>query len=165
MDDAVLVGGFERIGNLLGDEQGLIGRDRPCRKAVGKCRPLDQLHHEGVHAARLFDAVDSSDVRVIQRGERPGLALESGEPLRVLGKALGQDLDRHVALQLAVPGPIDLAHAAGPDGGEDFVRTEASAGLQGQDGAPQDCIRQPPVKALRGLGVLGGRSRPSTLTR
>ena len=32
---------------------------------------------------------------------------------------------------LAVPRPIDLAHAA-PNGGEDFVRAEASAGLSGQ---------------------------------
>ena len=29
-------------------------------------------------------------------------------------------------------GPIDLAHAAGAEGGEDFVRAEAGAGGQGQ---------------------------------
>jgi hypothetical protein len=84
--------------------------------AIGKRRPLHQLHHEGVHAARLFDAVDGRDVRMIQSGKRARFALESSEPLCVLGEGVGQDLDCHAALQLVVARPIDLAHAAGPDG-------------------------------------------------
>jgi hypothetical protein len=98
-------------------------------KAIGKRRLLDQLHHESVHAAHLFDAVDSSDVGMIQSGEGSGFPLKSRKSLSVLSEALGQDLDRHVALQLAVPRPIDFAHPAGADGGENFVRTEPSAGL------------------------------------
>jgi hypothetical protein len=43
-------------------------------------------------------------------------------------KRLGQD-DRYVAIQFGVVGAIDLAHAAGPKGGENLVRAEADAGL------------------------------------
>ena len=40
----------------------------------------------------------------------------------VPGDLGGQHLDRHVAAELAVPGPIHLAHAAGAERLEDLVR-------------------------------------------
>jgi hypothetical protein len=43
-------------------------------------------------------------------------------------KRLERD-DRHVAIPIRVAPAIDLAHAAGPQGGEDLVRAEAGAGL------------------------------------
>lgn len=46
-------------------------------------------------------------------------------------KRLGQD-DRKVAIPIRVAGAINVARAACPEGGEDPVRTEADAGLQGQ---------------------------------
>ena len=69
---------------------------------------------------------------MIQRRERLRFALEAGEPLGVAGERVGQDLDRDVAIQLRVARAIDLAHAAGPKGGEDLVRAEANAGQEGQ---------------------------------
>jgi len=83
----------------------LVDRDRALGYAIGKRRPRHQLHHDGVHAARLFDALDGRDDRMIQSGKRARFALESGEPLRVLGEGVGQDLDCHVALQLVVARP------------------------------------------------------------
>jgi hypothetical protein len=71
--------------------------------------------------------VNLRDVRMIERGERLGLALESGEPIGIGGERVGQDLDRHVAIQLRVAGFVDLAHAAGADSAGDFVRTKTSA--------------------------------------
>ena len=110
--------------------------------AVGKCPPLDQFHDEGARAVQLLEAIDSRDVRVIQSGEGSGFALEPGQPRPVVSEGFGQDLDRHVALQPAIPSPIHLAHAAGSDGGDDFVGTEASAGPQGQDERVKDCMPQ-----------------------
>jgi hypothetical protein len=46
-------------------------------------------------------------------------------------KRFGQD-DRNLAIPIRVAGAIDVALAAGPEGGEDPVRAEAGAGLQGQ---------------------------------
>jgi len=40
--------------------------------------------------------------------------------------------DRAVAVELRVASAIRLAHAASAKGGEDFVRAEARAGIEGQ---------------------------------
>ena len=50
-----------------------------------------------------------------------------------LANDVGQDLDRDVAIQLRVARAIDLAHAAGADRHDDFVRAEASAGNWGME--------------------------------
>ena len=56
-------------------------------------------------------------------------ALESRDAFGVSREHLGQDLDSDVAIEPRVACAIHLAHAAGPEGGEDLVRAEASAGL------------------------------------
>jgi hypothetical protein len=48
------------------------------------------------------------DVRVVQRGEDFGLALESGDPLRIVGDLRRQDLERDLAFQDGVGRAIDL---------------------------------------------------------
>ena len=67
---------------------------------------------------------------------------------RVCHEHVGQDLDGDVAIEPRVPRLIDLAHAAGAEGGDDLVRAEASAGNEGQTlavdytvGAPPDGVR------------------------
>ena len=60
----------------------------PSRDAVGQRRPLDELHHERARAATLFEAVDLRDVRVIERGQELGFALETREPVRVAREAI-----------------------------------------------------------------------------
>ena len=40
------------------------------------------------------------------------------------------DLERHVPVQLGVPGLVDLPHAARTDGGDDFVDAERRAGVK-----------------------------------
>ena len=46
MDDAVLVRGLERVGDLLRDRQRFIERNRSVPYPVRERRPLDQLQHE-----------------------------------------------------------------------------------------------------------------------
>ena len=67
-----------------------------------------------------------------QRGDGLGFALEARQPVGVIRKRGRQDLDCDIAIEARVPRPVDLAHAAGADGGEDFVRAETSAGSEGQ---------------------------------
>ena len=94
---------------------------------------LDQFHHERADAAALFEAVDGADVRVIQRGERLRFALKRASRSGSATNAR-EDLDRDVAIELRVARPIDLAHAAGPEGGEDLVRAEAGTGVRARRG-------------------------------
>ena len=79
---------------------------------------LDQFHDQGRRRPRSLPGrrcaamfgwfSDASDF---------GFALEAGEPVGVGGERRRQDLDRDLALQLRVGRAIDLAHAAGADGG------------------------------------------------
>ena len=133
MDDALLVRRLERLGDLVGDWQRLVERNRATRDALRQIVALDQFHHErAVTPPALLQAVDCSDVRMVQRGEDFRFALEARKPLGVTSDRRRQDLDRDLALQLRVGRPIHLAHAAGADRGGDFVGTEACAGDQGQ---------------------------------
>ncbi len=61
---------------------------------------------------------------MIQRGEHFGVALEACHALRVASKSLGQNFDCHIALQLGIARAVDLSHATGADGREDFEVTE-----------------------------------------
>ena len=47
MDDALLVRGFERVGDLPRDRERLVCRHRLAGNALGERLALDQLHHEG----------------------------------------------------------------------------------------------------------------------
>ena len=53
MDDALFVRRFERVRNLAGDGNGLVDRDSGrLGKALGKRRPVHELHDERACAAR-----------------------------------------------------------------------------------------------------------------
>ena len=101
-----------RLGDLLRDRQRVGECDRTTRDAIGERRPLDQFHDERADAVRFFQPVDVRDVGMVQRFERLRLALEAGDALRIAGERLGQDLDRHVAIELRVARAIHFAHAA-----------------------------------------------------
>ena len=83
VDDALLVRGFERVGDLARDRERLLNRQRARRQTLGERRALDQLEHEAADAVGLLEAVDRADVRMIQRRQHPRLALEAREPLGI----------------------------------------------------------------------------------
>ena len=60
----------------------------------------------------LFNAVNGADVRVIQRGEHPRLALEARAPVGLRRERRRQDFDRHLAPKRLVVRAVDLAHSA-----------------------------------------------------
>ena len=66
MDDALLVRGVERAGNLPRNRQGGTEGNRPLCNPFREGGALDQLQHESTRAIRFFQAVDGADVRVIQ---------------------------------------------------------------------------------------------------
>jgi hypothetical protein len=53
-----------------------------------------------------------------------------------VAKTSGRIFRRDVAIEFAVPRPIDLAHPAGPEQRDDFVRPEPSASGQRHELAP-----------------------------
>ena len=75
----------------------------------------------------LLQAVYSCNVRVVEAGEDLGFPLEPGQPIRIARKRLGQDLERHLAVELRIGGLIDLPHPAFADEGGDVVMAESGA--------------------------------------
>ena len=133
VNDPLLVGGFQCLCDLFGNRECLVQRNRALGDPIRERRALDQLHHERVGAAGVFNAVDVRDVGMVQSGEDLGFSVEPGETLRLIGDKLRENLDRDVPPELRIPGAIDLPHPAAAEQRRDFVRAEAGAGLQGHD--------------------------------
>jgi hypothetical protein len=61
-----------------------------------------------MHRARVLEAVNASDVRMIEGGEQLRLSLEPRKTVRIDGKQLRQDLQRDVAIERRIARAIDL---------------------------------------------------------
>src|SRR5262249_59028278 len=72
-----------------------------------------------------------TDMRMRQRGDRPGLAIEAGDQI---GVGARQDLDRDRAAQPRVGRLVDLAHPARAERRDDLVRADANAGGEAHAG-------------------------------
>jgi hypothetical protein len=66
VDDAVLVRGFERLGDLSRDRQGVLRRVSAPAYPIGDRVALDQLEDERVRFAAVLEPVDRPDVRMVQ---------------------------------------------------------------------------------------------------
>jgi hypothetical protein len=130
VNDPVLVSGFEGFGDLFQDWQRFFDRYLALRNPIGERGALNQLEDESRQPGRLFETVDVADVLVIQCGEALGFSLKAGDALSVRGKRIGEDLDCDIPIQLRIPRAIHLAHAAGADERDDFIRAESGASHQ-----------------------------------
>ena len=66
VDDAPLVRGLERFGNLPGDRQRFVQRQPALRDPIGQRRTVDQFKDQRVRAVALFEAMNGGDVRMIE---------------------------------------------------------------------------------------------------
>src|SRR5207249_491468 len=124
MHDPLLVRGLERVSDLAGDLQRLRYRKAYARCPTEVTRSLDagagdqlrqrlafdELEYQGGAAVHVFEAVDRTDVRMIESSEHAGFTLEAGDPVRVPRVKSRQDLDRDVAFQLRIARAVHLSH-------------------------------------------------------
>ena len=97
---------------------------------LGERLAFDELHHQVVHAAVVADVVDRGDARVVQLRGEPCFAVEALPHVRIVAHGGADDLDRDDPLEPTVACSIDLAHAAGGDEAENFVRSHPHAGVE-----------------------------------
>ena len=85
---------------------GMMIADRPCERAAG-----DQPHHLEQPPPRILpDVVDRRDVGMLERRPGPDF-LEKGGPVpRVVGVAIGELLQKHLAAELEIAGDEHLPH-------------------------------------------------------
>ena len=124
MDDPLLVGFLNGPGNLPGDLNRIARLHGAPGDAVSQRLALDQFQHQEEDAGVLLQAVNGGDVRVIQRSQQMTFALEASHALGVGGDLGPEDLDRDLAVQARVVGPIDHAHPALADLLDDPVMAE-----------------------------------------
>ena len=139
MDDALLVRRLERVRDLTRKRECLSERNRTFGDAVREGRSLHQLQHQRADAIGFLEAVNGSDVRVIQRGEDVSLTLESGEPLRVTREQVRQDLDGDLATEPRVVRAIDFAMPPAPSSATtsyDPRRVPAETGIDSEPHFP-----------------------------
>src|ERR1051325_2250528 len=143
MDDSLLVRGLQRIADLSSDGKCFIDRDDADFDSFRECWPFDQLHYQVVGT----NVVNLAYIGVIQSGHSTDFALES------IAEVLGGNLDRHLPPHARIAGSVHLAHAAGPNGREDLIRSQASSGRERHidlsDFTPPNClIADPPINAV-----------------
>ena len=114
------MGVLEGVANLRHDGQGLARRDPAGAQQLAQAHPVHVLHQEIVNPVRLAELVERDDVRMIQPGQRLGLAGEPFGERRVLPDAGRQDLEGDQAVEFLLAGLIDGAHAALADQFQDF---------------------------------------------
>src|SRR5206468_4852167 len=120
VEDPVLVGVVERPRQLLEHPHRLTqlhGLAEPVRQGSS----LDELEHQVGEVVLVAEVEDLQDVRMLETGDRPRLLLEALAVERVVGEEVGEDLDRHVAVESGVVGAVDGRHAAAADALEQTV--------------------------------------------
>jgi hypothetical protein len=71
--------------------------------------------------------VDGDDVGVGQGRHRPGLGLETAQPVRRRRTLGGDELEGHLAAETGIAGAVDLTHPPGSQGGQDLIGAQTGS--------------------------------------
>jgi len=113
--------GGDRVRERNGDFQKLAESETVFRLELGERLAAHELHRHEMNAVRLFDGVHGDDVRMIERGNGAGFALETRAPIFARGHLGRENFEGDLATELRVLGQINVAHTAGADLLEDLV--------------------------------------------
>src|SRR5579863_3053527 len=124
MDDAFVVGGGKRIGELRGEFHKLTSRNGIRAQSLTQTFAFQEFRNEKGHALVLTYEVDGENVGVLQ--SRCGLSLlaETAQAVGILQIAGMENFYGDVASESGVARSIDLPHSAGTQQGENFVRAQ-----------------------------------------
>ena len=92
MDDPRAMRLVERVGDLNREGQRLIERQRAFRQSLRERLAFEVLHDQIVDAVLVADVVKRADVRMVERSDRFGFALEPLAECGSLARASGRTL-------------------------------------------------------------------------
>ncbi len=121
--DSLVVRRGETRRDLSADLRGLAGREGSGREPLAQRLPLQEFHHGEGRALVDAEIMDGEDIRMGERGHCLRFALESIDPVGILGEGGCDDLQSDIALQPGIAGSVDLAHPAGAKEADDLVGT------------------------------------------
>ena len=127
VNDSLLVRSGEAVRDLDADLDRLARRHGATFQPLAKRFTFEQLG-DGVGRALVKpDVVNGQDVRMRQRRDRPGFALEPRAPVGILCERRRKDFDGDVALEPGIARAIHLAHASCAKRLGHYVGTETGA--------------------------------------
>ena len=129
MDHASIVSRLDSLGHLTRNADRFIGRHSPSFQSLSEILAGNQFHRQEPCALVRVDTENGGDVRVVQRGEQFGLALETGKALGVGGERFRKKLDRYLAIEGGVHGLPDHAHPTFANLFDESVMQELLAGF------------------------------------
>ena len=103
---------LQRFTDRRHDGQRLLRREPAGRHGLAQVHAIDKLHQQEVEAAGLAEVVNRDDVRVIQRGQRVGLAGEALRKSRIPGALGREQLERDEPIQRTLPRLVHHTHPA-----------------------------------------------------
>ena len=112
MDDALRVGCIQSVGNLDAEQKQRVQFHRTGADEMFERRAIEVFHHDVGLAILLPDVINRADIGMVQRGSSLRLALKASQRLGIAGHFVGQELERHEAVEARVFGLVDNAHAA-----------------------------------------------------
>ena len=116
MDDALVVGRFQRISNLTRHGKGLVHGHRTLRDPIGQRRTLDEFEYEGQDARCFLESVDRANMRVVERRQDLRFPFEAGKAIAIEREDLRENFDGDVAIQPRVTRAVDFAMPPAPRG-------------------------------------------------
>jgi len=102
-------------------------RNSALRDPIRQGLAVHQLHRERMDLARVFEAIDRGNMRMVQRRQDLRFLVETCKPFGIGREEVRQDFERDVTMELRVTRAINLAHAARTEQRDDLVRTKDSA--------------------------------------
>ena len=96
----------------------------------------------------LADVENRADVGVIEGGGGAGFARKALAQQRFVAPLLGQELERHIAVEPGVPGPVDEPHTAAAEPFDDLVMGNRSSDHESPFPGRQRPDREPPEVAV-----------------
>ncbi len=112
MDDSLRVGRIQRIRYLDAEREQRVQFHGTVADEMLERRAVQELHHDESLAVLLPDVINRADIGVVQGGSSLRLALKASQRLGIAGHLVGQELERHEAVEARVFGLVDDAHAA-----------------------------------------------------
>src|SRR5262249_29863757 len=128
--DSTIVGGFDRRRDLAADRQGLANGERTARQSLRERLPFDEFEDEVGRARDVFETEDAADVRVGERREELGLAVEARAAFGIRGKSERNGLDGNGPVEARVARPKDLGHPSRALGCQDLVVSDTTADFE-----------------------------------
>src|SRR6476659_3949799 len=132
MHDATAVRRGETLGELLAPGGNRLAGHRALRQARAQRLAFEQLRDGKLDAAVLSEVIDGNNIRMCQRRDSSGLALESIAPVLRRGFPAAEDLDGHPSIETEVVRDEHFAHPADSE-----LRNDAITAERGADHRPQ----------------------------